>query len=211
MERPLGALEQSQWLYDQIHPLHFAIVAKIRGQFTLDQLQNALSQVQQQHPLLRVRIATDKYGQPQYIEENNPIPIRWVASINEEQWQRELEVEMTQSFNWSTAPLARVVWVQSGLDSELIVLYHHAIADGISGAYLLGDIVRGLFESNFTRQELATAVSIEEAYGLSPEVHGVICAAFLCSLTNQQNPHRNSVASHPGMLDRSSRFLVKML
>jgi 2C-methyl-D-erythritol 2,4-cyclodiphosphate synthase len=101
--------------------------------------------------------------------------------------------------------------VQSGLDSELIVLYHHAIADGISGAYLLGDIVRGLFESNFTRQELATAVSIEEAYGLSPEVHGVICAAFLCSLTNQQNPHRNSVASHPGMLDRSSRFLVKML
>lgn len=46
MERPLGALEHSQWLYDQIHPLHFAITAKIRGQFSLDRLPTALAQRQ---------------------------------------------------------------------------------------------------------------------------------------------------------------------
>jgi NRPS condensation-like uncharacterized protein len=170
MERPLGALEHSFWLYDQIHPVHFAIAAKIRGVFSPTQLQNALDQVQQQHPLLRVRIATDGKNQPKFIEENIPIPIRLASRIDHQQWQRELETEMSQSFDWSKAPLVRVVLLQSELISDLIVVYHHSIADGISGAYLLGDIVQGLVQEDFQRQELATALSIEQAYALSSNI-----------------------------------------
>lgn len=30
--RPLGAGEQSYWLHDRAHPLHFALTAQIKGQ-----------------------------------------------------------------------------------------------------------------------------------------------------------------------------------
>lgn len=100
MERFLGALEHSFWLIDQIRSIHFAAVAKLRGQFSLNQIRTALKQVQQRHPLLRVRIATDAIGQPKFVETDGEIPIRLSTRTDDQQWQRELEVELSHSFNW---------------------------------------------------------------------------------------------------------------
>jgi NRPS condensation-like uncharacterized protein len=198
MERPLGALEHSFWLYDQIHPVHFAIAAKIRGQFSLEQLQAALYQVQQQHPLLRVRIAADGDMQPKFIEENVQIPIRVVTRADHQQWQREMETEMSNSFDWSIAPLARVVLMQSGAESELIVVYHHSIADGISGAYLIGDIVQGLVQTDFQRHEIATAWSIEQACSISSEVIEKSQATYQTNISRRTRPHiRTAVLTNP--------------
>ncbi|MEH1918255.1 hypothetical protein [Nostoc sp.] len=59
MERYLGAFEHSFWLYNQFYPMDFATLAKLQGQFSVDQLSTVLKQVQQRHPLLRVRITPD--------------------------------------------------------------------------------------------------------------------------------------------------------
>ncbi|MFM7600429.1 MAG: condensation domain-containing protein [Pseudanabaena sp.] len=159
MERFLGAFEHSFWLYDQVHPVHFALCAKISGTFTSDQLQRALSQVQQQHPLLRVKIQTSPSGHPQFVEQKAEIPLRIVQRTDRLQWQRELELELSLSFNWAIAPLVRVVWLhsQGNQDSELIITLHHSIADGLSGAYLIRDIVARIATPNCS----ATAISRE--------------------------------------------------
>lgn len=162
MKRFLGTLEHSFWLYDQVLPIHFALSAKISGSFSLDQLRKSLAQVQMQHPLLRVGIAVAETGYPKFVEQIAPIPLRLVVQEDDRSWQREVEVELSRSFSWRTAPLFRVVLLQSERVSELIVTCHHAIADGMSAAYLIRDIVQGLESEGSGLRTLSEAHPIEQ-------------------------------------------------
>ena len=100
MEKYLGASEHLFWLFNQFYPLDFATVAKLQGQFSSEQLSTVLRQVQQHHPLLRVRIATDEIGQPKFVETDDEIPLRLVARTDDRHWQAELEVELVRSLDW---------------------------------------------------------------------------------------------------------------
>jgi Condensation domain len=164
MERDLNSFEHLYWLYNQFYPMDFATVATIHGQLNCDQLAVVLKQVQHRHPLLRVRIATDAIGQPKFVETDGDIPIRQIIRIDDQQWQQELEVELSHSLDWQTAPLLRVVLVQSETESELIIICHHAIADGLSGIYLMRDVIQGLGGKQFERAELSVAVPLESAF-----------------------------------------------
>lgn len=113
-------------------PIHFTKSAKISGSFSLDQLRKSLAQVQMQHPLLRVGIAVAETGYPKFVEQIAPILLRLVVREDDRSWQREVEVELSRSFSWRTAPLFRVVLLQSERVSELIMTCHHAIANGMS-------------------------------------------------------------------------------
>ncbi|MUG91885.1 hypothetical protein F7734_05125 [Scytonema sp. UIC 10036] len=130
--RPLGAQEHTFWLHDRANPFHFALTAQISGKFSVHQLQQALTLIQQRHSLLQVSIAVDEVGQPWFVEDCASIPLRVVQRQSQQQWQREVEQEMATPFVWWQAPLVRVVLVHSSNDeqlSELIVVFHHAIAD----------------------------------------------------------------------------------
>ncbi|KAM3096789.1 condensation domain-containing protein [Phormidesmis sp. 146-35] len=163
MERELGAFEHLYWLYNQFHPLDFATVAKLEGQFSVDQLRIALRQVQQRHPLLRVRIETDAMGYPKFVETDAEVPIRQVARTDDQQWQQEVAGELSHSLDWQTAPLIRVVLLQSETESDLILVCHHTIADGLSAIYLMRDIIQGMEGKRFERSDLSAAVSLESA------------------------------------------------
>ncbi len=76
--RPLGAGEQLLWLLDQAHPLHFALTAQIKGQFTVHQLQPVFNLVQRRHPLLRVCIVLDEAERSWFVEHSACIPLRIV-------------------------------------------------------------------------------------------------------------------------------------
>lgn len=174
MERYLGAFEHLFWLFNQFYPLDFATVAKLKGQIGFEQLSTVLRQVQQHHPLLRVRIAPDAIGQPKFVETDDEIPLRLVARTDDQHWQAELEVELARSVDLQVAPLLRVVLLQSGTESELIILCHHAIADGLSGVYLMRDVLQGLGGKLFERSDLSTALSLESALpGIPPSPEAI--------------------------------------
>lgn len=160
--RPLGAAEKIFWLWDQVQPGHFALTAQIQGEFSTEQLKRALMQVQQRHPLLRVRIALDETEQPWFAEEVANIPLRILRRQSEQHWQREVETELSTPFNWSQAPLIRAVLLHSLEISELIIVYHHPIADGTSGAYLIGDILQAIAVPSAILQPLSMPLSSEE-------------------------------------------------
>jgi hypothetical protein len=170
MERFLGAFEHSFWLYDQVWPVHFSLSAKISGKFSFEQLRQSLVQVQQQHPLLRVCIAVDEAGRPKFVEQRAQIPLRVLPRQDDQQWQRELEVELMQSFDWRTAPLVRVVLLHSETAADLIVTCHHAIADGLSIAYLIRDIVQGLEAEAALVKELSECPAMEQLMTASSNV-----------------------------------------
>jgi hypothetical protein len=166
--RPLGAGERIFWLHDRAHPLHFALTAQISGSFNIRQLQQALTLIQQRHPLLRVRIAIDETDRPWFVEHSASIPLRVVQRQSEDCWQREVEAEIATPFDWSQAPLMRAVLVGSDRDAngaelfELIVVCHHSIADGISSAYLLRDILQAISTPTAFGYSLPVPPSLEQ-------------------------------------------------
>jgi len=152
MYRQLGTEEHRIWSYEQIRPIHFILTANIIGTLHVDQLRQALIKVQQRHPLLNVRIALSSSGIPWLIRERAQIPVREVQRHSSLQWQQEVEQELSNPFDWSQAPLIRVVLLQGEGVSDLIITCMHAIADGMSVVFLLRDILLAIGEPN---QELS--------------------------------------------------------
>ncbi|WP_193199788.1 condensation domain-containing protein [Nostoc sp. MG11] len=204
MERYLGAFEHLYWLYNQFYSIDFATVAKLQGQFSVDQLSTVLRQVQQRHPLLRVRITTDAIRQPKFVETDDEIPLRLVARTDDRHWQAELEVELARSLNWQVAPLLRVVLLQSGAESELMIICHHAIADGLSGVYLMRDILQGLGGKIFERSELSAALSLESALpGIAPSPEATAKPTdYPPPLSRRPQPHIHTVLLSPEFTQR---------
>ena len=57
INRPLGGTEKIYWLLDKLYSLNFAAYVELDGKLDPEELQTALSEVQQATPLLRSRIA----------------------------------------------------------------------------------------------------------------------------------------------------------
>jgi hypothetical protein len=50
------------WLASEYHPINFALMARIRGTFTVGQFQTALDKLQLKHPPLSMRVTRESDG-----------------------------------------------------------------------------------------------------------------------------------------------------
>jgi hypothetical protein len=123
----------------------FAIVTmvlRIKGYISEEMLRQAVAKVQQRHTLLRVRIETDaEHGSWFTSEGVQEVPIGIVPRDSEDDW---IDVHAQASrvpFEFEMHPAIRFVLVQSPDLSEVIILCHHLICDGMSLAYLARDVM----------------------------------------------------------------------
>jgi NRPS condensation-like uncharacterized protein len=138
--RQLGSLEHLLWLQDQHRSVHFALTALISGRTTPSDLRTALDRVQGRHPLLSVRIT--KEATPKFVKITNaPIPLRVVEGNPGLDWQREVAEELANPFDPNRAPLLRAVLIYAPQNAALILVAHHSIADGLSIAYVIRDLL----------------------------------------------------------------------
>lgn len=141
MQRPLGETERAVWLLDRAGSLNGAFCAKVTGPLEPDLLRRALDRVQAAHPLLRVRV--EAKDPPAFTSADvPPIPLRVVDRRGEAHFLSELEDEINRPFAWHEGPLVRAALLRGEGCSELLVAYHHMIADGASGPYLIRDLLR---------------------------------------------------------------------
>jgi hypothetical protein len=129
-------------------PVGFLMAARIRGEFSLQALREAVSKARRRHPLLAVRVARDAEGQQWLTSEGVPeLPVPVVEGVSDDGWIAEAKDALLETFSAATGPLARFIWLRSadGRErSDLMVVCHHGIADGHSGAFLLRDILHHL-------------------------------------------------------------------
>lgn len=162
LNRPLGSWEHFFWLSDQAHPCNFSLNARIEGEFSVEQLNLALAQVQQRYPLLRMGITIDENEQLRFVENFAPIPLKVVEREGEQHWERIVEHEISQPFVCTKAPLLRVVLLHSQDISDLIITCHHSIADGISAVYLIQDILQVLAQPDTGLEPLPMFPAMED-------------------------------------------------
>jgi NRPS condensation-like uncharacterized protein len=143
MNRILTATEHLMWLSYEDTPENVTLSATIKGSLNIDLLTKALEWLQLRHSRLRVRIITSNQNQPQFSSENvPPIPLRVIERQGEDRWCQEMKEELCRPLNWSQEPLLRVLLLHSPNISNLIITFHHCIGDGLSGTYLIRDILQ---------------------------------------------------------------------
>ena len=143
--RYLGATEQFFWLSDQLEPKHFSLVAEIEGPTTAEGWRTAFDLLQTRHPLLQVRIVQDGDETPrfEYVPEAR-ISLDIVSDTGESRWEEHVVAEFKRPFPFGTGPLIRARLLHTPNRTILVLVVHHAIADGLSSAYLVRDLLKAL-------------------------------------------------------------------
>lgn len=120
---------------------------KISGSFSAENLHYALSKIQDKHPLLRSFIEVDAKNMPWFVVDEtteNPIPVRIVKRISDNDWETEVTDEWLRPFDTAKGPLMRVIWIKGEEASDLILVMHHCLCDGRTAMSILGDLLKVL-------------------------------------------------------------------
>ncbi|PQA97783.1 hypothetical protein B0A69_00130 [Chryseobacterium shigense] len=126
-------------LGDGTEPFNVVIPFRLRGIFTLENIQHALSRLQGKHPWLRALIHHDENKVPWFevLEKNVPIPIRIVSRRGDDDWQEESRREWETLFQYAEQPLLRFIWIKGEEVSDMLFSFHHCLCDGGSALAFL--------------------------------------------------------------------------
>ena len=118
------------------------MVVRIRGGVSGEMLKSALEKVQKRHELLRMRIIEDDAHVQWFTPEGaDDIPVDVVARSSDQDWIEFHAEKLKEPFEFDRRPAIRLLLVQSQEISELVILCHHIICDGMSLAYLARDLM----------------------------------------------------------------------
>jgi len=135
-----------------------SIVARVKGYISEEDLKNAITKVRQQHLLVGVRIYMDENDDPWYTNQTvSENPIKVVQRTSDDDWNRELLNEYKIRFKLSEGPLARFVLLRSSEISEVLIVCHHVICDGMSLAIVARDLLMYLGNPDRKVQEMPEA------------------------------------------------------
>jgi hypothetical protein len=141
VERKLSPSEKLWWVIDQECRSNFVMHSHVTGSITEDVLRPSLDAIQARHPLLRVSIKRDGWNSLSFRTSGVPsLPLRIVEGPTDA-WVEEAEKELHEGFSVQEGPLARCTLVRHAQeDNTLLLAFHHAIGDGISGSFLMRDL-----------------------------------------------------------------------
>ena len=142
--RPLGCCERFFYLYSLAFPVHFCLVAQIEGALDCTRLGAALEQVRKRHSALRVCIVEGAETGPTFYRTDNPIELKVVAADMAADWRGVIESELGLPFSTFPGPLMRATVLPASDGTSIILTFHHAIVDGLSGTRILHDFMRAL-------------------------------------------------------------------
>lgn len=118
------------------------MVVRITGHVSEAMLESAVKKAQRRHTLLRVRIVDDADHRQWFTSEGvKSIPIDVVQRESDDDWIGIHAEASKIPFEFDCRPAIRFMLVQSPAESDLIILCHHIICDGLSLAYLARDLM----------------------------------------------------------------------
>lgn len=120
-------------------PNNVTLVATMNHEIDREKLLIVLDQLLIVHPLLSVKIIIDEMDEAWYTRGNfKPFLLE---IFNEDNWIKVVETENKLPFDFINGPLIRFYLLQSHNTSNIILMCHHAICDGISLTKLMNEII----------------------------------------------------------------------
>ena len=117
---------------------NFAMMVRVRGNVSVEQLNTALNRVCVRHPALAPR------ADPSENKLFFPISVR--ADCSDGDWIEVAQAELREPFpdRSSPGPFARFTVLQRAEGFDLVATFHHWICDGMSGMFFLRDLLKVL-------------------------------------------------------------------
>ncbi|MBN1658842.1 MAG: hypothetical protein JXA93_10595 [Anaerolineae bacterium] len=123
------------------------MVVRIRGNVSVGMVRDAVDRVRLRHPNLRVRIVEDERGNPWFTSEGaGEIAVDTVPRVSDDQWIEVVQESCRVPFEFEARPAVRFTLLESGGTSDLAIVCHHILCDGLSLAYLARDLMLHLGE-----------------------------------------------------------------
>lgn len=118
------------------------MVARIKGDVSEDALREAVAKARLRHTNLRARIVEGEDGALWLTSDGaGEIAVEVIPRESEDHWVRVHHALTQRPFAFDVRPPIRFVLVHSPAISELLIVCHHIICDGLSLAYLARDIL----------------------------------------------------------------------
>ncbi|NHJ01768.1 MAG: hypothetical protein EAX86_06465 [Candidatus Heimdallarchaeota archaeon] len=139
------------------------MVARIKGVISENLFREAINKVQQRHLNLRVRICEDNDHNLWFTSEGvKEIPIEIVRRESDAHWRKKVHDVCKIPFDFEERPAIRFILIYSPEVSELIILCHHIICDGMSLAYLARDLITHLGDPTREVEVLPDPIPIDK-------------------------------------------------
>lgn len=119
-------------------------VARVRGALTPELLRAALGCLERRHPMLRARIDGSNPKRSHFLfDEAVVTPLKVTPRDHGEQWTTVAEQELLRRFEAGSERLWRACFLHAAgtAESELVLTFHHAIADGLSTARFVHELL----------------------------------------------------------------------
>jgi NRPS condensation-like uncharacterized protein len=121
------------------HISNHAMVVRVRGIFSIQELQKALDGIRFRHTLLIPGArADDPFASHFHVQE--------ITGCAESNWKEIAKDELLKPFPPEQGPFARFILLRQEEHSNLVGVFHHGICDGMSGVYVMRDVLRLLGE-----------------------------------------------------------------
>ncbi len=142
ISQKMQGAELAVWLASSVLVQNFTASFRIKGHFSEAELRDAIVRVREKFPTLSMHVVPQSNGGADFVY--NPaleIPLRIVERATDQTWNTVQTHEMGLPFNMLKEPPVRVVWIRGDGISELLLVCHHAFADGLAGFIVLRDLL----------------------------------------------------------------------
>jgi hypothetical protein len=193
----MNLLERAECLLDagSSGNMNFTVVASYQGRLHSRWLHQALAALQAEHLLLRSTLLWER-SDCRFAPSIGSIPVTvqpWPGVCDPqraaEAWKPVAMAALRQRFNGDGAPLWRVSWLKGEAGGELLLTFHHAIADGLSAMAL----VQRLFSLLAAAATGAAAPSQPNWDALNPDLHQAFASPRSAPEAVSQLPDRQDV------------------
>lgn len=115
---------------------------ELEGSFTGEQAEGALEMLCRRHPLLKCTVQIDENNRAWYIPGAGKLGVEFHGA--ELDWQDWYEKTDSLPFDFAHGPLVKICVIRNAGKTELLLLGHHIIADGIGYLNLTRDLLLAL-------------------------------------------------------------------
>ena len=140
---PLSETQRGVWTYSRQHPqepfYHIVLRLFCSSETDAGRLADAVRQVVNLHPVLKVTIGMDEAGEPVMLRHDKDMPRVEVVRIPEAERPATEQIFM-RPLNVENGELYRFLVVQTEQRTYLYASFHHIIFDGLSSGIFMGEV-----------------------------------------------------------------------
>ncbi len=202
-ERPVTPIER---LFTRSPFSVVTMVARIQGLVTESMLRDALDKVCLRHVNLRVRIVDDEHGNPYFTADGaGEIPMHEVPWESEDQWIHVMDETSRVPLAFDERPPIRFFLLQGPDRTDLVIVSHHIICDGMSLAFLAKDLMAHLGDPSLEPEALPDPVQIG-LDSLPEDVHLNLATRAILRRMNRKWDQQRVLFDHQDYLDLTATY-----